>query len=78
MVSSKRFEQIWQRHRAFRIIYHPLLYASDESYRTYRFLRLPKEARRQKMPPFERRPDKEKVFVPDVRAKDLVGRDKEL
>ena len=76
--SSKRFEQIWQRHRLFRILYHPLLYVSDESYRTYRFLKLPKEARRQKMPPFERRPDKELAFIPDVRAEDLVGRDKEL
>ena len=76
--SSKRFEQIWQRHRLFRVLYHPLLYISDDSYRTYRFLRLPKEARKQKMPPFDRRPDREMAFIPDVRAKDLVGRDKEL
>ena len=75
---SKRFEQIWQRHRLFRILYHPLLYVSDESYRTYRFLRLPKEARQRRMPPFEERPEKERAFVPDVRAKDLVGREKEL
>ena len=78
VTNSKRFEQIWQRHRLFRIIYHPLLYAFDGSYRTYRFLKLPKEVRRQKMPPFERRPDKEMAFIPDVRAKDLVGRDREL
>ena len=76
--SRKRFEPIWKRHRLFRIVYHPLLSLSDESYQTYRFLTLPKDVRKQKMPPFDRRPDKESTFIPDVRAKDLVGRDKEL
>ncbi len=80
MTSSnvKRNEKVWQRHKIVRILYHPLLYAQDESYRTYRFLKLPKEVRQQKMPAFDKRPDKHKVFVPDVRATDLVGRDNEL
>ncbi|MDG6933072.1 MAG: AAA family ATPase [Nitrososphaerota archaeon] len=76
--SGKRFEPVWKRYRLFRAVYHPLLFLSDESYRTYRFLKLPKEVRKQKMPPFDRRPDKENAFIPNVRAKDLVGRNKEL